>query len=172
MISLAIALPLFAMVSPDLHRALAGSWAGVLEYRDYAEPSTSSKRVKLPTWLTIEPAGDALKFRYVYDDGPSKTVTETEVVQIDVATATYQVLTPDLKKKDAYDVAVLASLREGKGTHILSGPGTENNAPVNVRTTLRIGRNILEITRETAPPGQPFVFRHAYTLVRATAPGK
>jgi len=75
--------------------------------------------------------------------GPAKTVTKEEVIP------------------------GLASVRDGRGTLVLTGPG---NAPVHVRTTLRIGRNILEITRETAPKGQPFVFRRAYTMVRTVSP--
>lgn len=154
---------------PDLQRALAGSWAGTLEYRDYSEPATSIKRVKLPTWLAIETATE-LRFRYVYDDGPSKTVTELEVVRIDPVAARYQVRGEDGKVKEEYAIAGLGSLREGRGTLTLSGSSTENGTPVDARTNIRIGRNILEIIRETAPRGQPFTFRHAYTLVRTSPP--
>jgi hypothetical protein len=156
---------------PDLRRALAGSWAGTLEYRDYSEPATSIKRVKLPTWLEIEAATE-LRFRYVYDDGPSKTVFEKEVVRIDPVAERYQVLGEDGNLKDEYAIAGLGSLREGRGTLTLSGKGTENGKPVDARATIRIGRNILEIIRETAPRGQPLAFRHAYTLVRTSPPDK
>lgn|SRR5208283_3997898 len=61
----------------DVQLALIGSWAGILECRYFSEPTTSTKRVKLPTWLDIEPAGADLPFRYIYDDGPAKTVTGT-----------------------------------------------------------------------------------------------
>ncbi len=153
-----------------LQRALAGSWAGTLEYRDYSESAASSKRVKLPTWLDIEPVGADLRFRYVYDDGPTKTVTEMSIVRIDPATARYTASNRSGKVEDSYAIAGLDQLRQGRGTLILTGTGTENNAPVEVRTTLRIGRNILEITRETAAAGQPFAFRHAYLLVRTSPP--
>ncbi len=36
-----------------LTQSLVGDWVGVLEYRDYSEPLTSTKRVQLPTWLQI-----------------------------------------------------------------------------------------------------------------------
>jgi hypothetical protein len=52
----------------------------------------------------------------------------------------------------------------------MTGKGTENDSPVDVRITLRLGRNILEITQETATAGHPLTFRHAYTFVRAAAP--
>lgn len=161
----------------ELRGALIGSWAGTLEYRDYSEPATSTKRVKLPTWLSIEPAGTDLSLRYVYDDGPAKTVTETSLVRIDSAASSYAVLDQSGKIEDTYAIGGLGELRQGRGILTLTGTGTENNSPVAVRTTVRIGRNILEITRETAFPGhQPFNFRHAYTLVRAvpraSAPGE
>lgn len=155
----------------ELQGSFAGSWAGTLEYRDYSEPATSTKRVKLPTWLTIEPTGGDLRFRYVYDDGPSKTVKENSIVRIDPATAHYTVLDHDGKIEDSYVIGGLAQLRSGRGVLTLTGSGTENGKAVDVRTTVRVGRNILEITRETAVSGEPFTFRHAYTLVRASAPG-
>lgn len=67
-------------------------------------------------------------------------------------------------------IGVLAQLRDGRGTLELNGTGSENKAPAEIRTTLRIGRNILEMTRETAAPGRAFAFRHAYTFVRTSAP--
>jgi hypothetical protein len=154
----------------ELQSALVGSWVGTLEYRDYSEPATSSKRVKLPTWLSIEPSEGNLNFRYIYDDGPKKTVTETSLVHIDSNTSQYAVLDRTGKVESNYAIAGLAELRQGRGILTLTGTGTENNAPVAVRTTISIGRNILEITRETAGSGLPFTFRHAYTLVRAGAP--
>lgn len=153
-----------------LNAALVGSWTGTLEYRDYSEPPASTKRVKLPTWLTIEAAGDGLRFNYIYDDGPTKTVTETSLVRVDPARSTYTTFYRAGKLEDTCSITGLADLRQGRGTLTLTGPGIENNTPVSTRTTLRIGRNILEITRETAAPGQPFTFRHTYTFVRASAP--
>lgn len=153
-----------------LENALAGSWVGVLEYRDFAEPATSNKRVKLPTWLTVEATGSNLRFHYVYDDGPNKTVTETSLVNIDSATSRYMVVGSDGKVTDSYAISDLKQLRSGLGTLTLTGAGVENKLPVEARTTLRIGRNLLEITRETGASGQPLTFRHAYTLVRAAPP--
>ncbi len=154
----------------DLQRALAGSWTGTLEYRDFSEPAGSTKRVKLPTWLEITVSAADLRFRYIYDDGPAKTVTENSLVRIDFAGARYSIFDAAGKLEDRYTIAGLAELKQGRGTLILTGKGTENGAAVEVRTTLRIGRNILEIARDTAVPGQSFTFRHAYTMVRAAPP--
>lgn len=150
----------------ELRAALIGSWVGTLEYRDYSEPATSTKRVKLPTWLRVEPAGEDLNFRYRYDDGPSKIVTEISVIRIDSEKNRYSILDRNGKLEDSYTVAGFPELRQGHGILTLTGTGSENKAAVDVRTTIRIGRNILEITRETAVSGQPFTFRHSYTLVR------
>jgi hypothetical protein len=154
----------------DIQQTLIGSWAGILEYRDYSEPTNSTKRVKLPTWLTVEAIGPKLRFGYVDDDGPSKTVRETETVAIDTAAAQYQISGDGNKTKETYSIAGLASLRQGRGTLTLSGSAIENGVAVNVRITVYIGRNILIITRETASRDQPFAFRHSYTMVRASAP--
>jgi hypothetical protein len=133
-----------------VQRALVGAWVGTLEYRDFSEPAASTKRVKLPAWATVSAAGADLRFDYVYDDGPGKTVKDSEVVRFDAATA--------------------GQLKEGRGMVVVMGSEKENDAPVETRTTWRIGRNIMEITEETAPKEQPFAFRHGYTFVRAAAP--
>jgi hypothetical protein len=165
---LAFSFCLSAQPVADLQHALTGAWVGTLEYRDFSEPATSTKRVKLPTWLDVEVAGADLRFHDVYDDGPSKTVEETSLIRIDPTH--YTVLDAAGKIESTYAVAGFDQLRSGRGVLTLTGKGTENNAAVEVRTTLRIGRNILEITRETAASGQQFTFRHAYTLVRAAHP--
>jgi hypothetical protein len=69
----------------DLRSTLFGDWVGVLEYRDYSEPATSTKHVMLPTWLSIADAepGKTLKWNYVYDDGPTKVVEEDDIVTFD-----------------------------------------------------------------------------------------
>jgi hypothetical protein len=173
-LGIVVVLLLHAATAADLQNAMMGTWVGTLEYRDYAEPATSTKRVKLPTWLHVDPAGADLRFLYVYDDGPTKTVRETSLVRIDAGAGVYTVLDSEGKVENTYTIAGLEQLQAGRGTLTLTGKGTENDKPVDVRMTLRIGRNILEMMRETAVSGQPFSFRHAYTFVRAepVAPAK
>ncbi len=156
----------------QLSHALEGNWTGTLENRDYAEAAGSEKRVKLPTWLKVTPVAGDLRFEYIYDDGPEKVVREVSTVRIDTAGAAYSVMGSDGKVEDRYAVAGLGDLKEGRGTLTLTGPGTENKLPVNVRTTMRIRRNLLEILRETGAAGEPLHFRHLYTFVRAAAPAK
>jgi hypothetical protein len=157
-------------VLSELQRALTGAWVGTLEYRDYSEPVTSTKRVKLPTWLAVEPVIGVLRFSYVYDDGPTKTVAETSVIRLDLASAKYEVTDGTGKVDSTYAVAGLDGLKQGRGVLTLTGKGTENDVPVDVRETLRIGRNIMEMTRETSADGREFNFRHTYTFVRANTP--
>ena len=113
----------------QLHGVLAGSWAGTLEYRDFSEPATSTKRVKLPTWLSIELTGPGLRFHYIYDDGPNKTVTETSLARIDSATARYSIMDPAGKVTESYAIAGLAQLREGRCNLTLTGTGTKVMPP-------------------------------------------
>ena len=162
--------PTVSPVGKEISKALLGLWAGTLEYRDYSEPPTSDKRVKLPTWLKVSEAGDDIRLDYVYDDGPSKTVTESSLVHIDTASAAYTDTSVEGKVQSVYKIAGLDRLNKGRGVLTLTGPGLENRKPVQVRTTLRIGRNIVEILRETSLPDQPFTFRHSYTMVRAASP--
>ncbi len=84
-------LPLLALggeppaVDPmPLYETWIGSWLGALEYRDYQPPH---KRVALPTTLQVTRAPDApaLILRFVYDDGPGKTVKSTERLTLDGA---------------------------------------------------------------------------------------
>lgn len=149
---------------------MVGSWVGTLEYRDYSEPAASTKRVKLPTWLTVTPNEAGVQFNYVYDDGPGKNVTETSKIRIDANNARYVVTNEESKNEESYAIEGLDKLKQGRGTLVLRGAGTENKAAVDVRATLRVGRNIIEIIRETGPSGTPPVFRHAYTFVRMAAP--
>ena len=162
--------PVAGQAAKELDAALVGTWAGTLEYRDYSEPPTSNKRVKLPTWLTVSHAGDNLRFDYVYDDGPSKTVKESLLVHVDVVSAVYTTMDSAGKLEDTYKIAGVNQHRSGRGVLTLTGMGTENGKPVEVRTTLRVGRSIFEVVRETASTGQPFTFRHSYTMVRSAAP--
>jgi hypothetical protein len=65
-------------------------------------------------------------------------------------------------------LAGMDALKNGRGTIILTGTATENQHPVDTRTTLTIRRNLLEITKETRAAGEAFRFRDGYTLTRLT----
>ena len=78
-----------AQTQSDLAQALASDWAGFLEYRDYSEPPTSTKRVQLPTWLSIAPTSAGQSWHYIYDDGPNKTAEETDLVAFHPADSAY-----------------------------------------------------------------------------------
>ncbi len=160
-----------ADLQAPLRQALVGHWTGALEYRDYSEPAASTKRVELPTWLTISGQPEGLRFEYVYDDGPGKVVTEKDAVVVDVKAASYRVTGED-HTDQRYAVAGLESLKDGRGTLTLSGPGTDNKKPAEIRTTWVIRRNLLSWLEEVRPAGtgEAFVFRHRYTFTRAEAP--
>ncbi len=160
-----------------LQASLRGEWVGVLEYRDYSEPPASTKRVKLPTWLSVSPQSVSLRFQYIYDDGPTKTVADTELLTIDPAAATWTITPqntsgaePSKEKVEVYRISGLSALKNGRGILVLAGAGTDSGQSAEVRTTVRIGRNILEILRETRHTGEEFQFRHVYTFIRAQPP--
>ena len=158
-------------IQSDLQQSLTGSWTGVLEYRDYSEPATSPRRVQLPTWLTITTANSSQAWHYLYDDGPTKTVEETDTLSFDPAASSYTE-SDNGKPPHTFKVTGYPELRAGKGQLILTGPGTDNDKPSETRITLTIRRNLLTILEETRPAGSsdPFAFRHSFCFTRATPP--
>lgn len=157
--------------STALQDAIGGKWVGTLEYRDYSEPAGSTKRVQLPTWLTIQPAPEGTCFDYVYDDGPTKTVTEHHTVLVDLTQRTYKVIDKD-SVAESYSISGLDKLNAGRGVLVLTGDGKDANQPAEIRTTLTIRRNLLSWLEEVRPAktDAPFVFRHRYTFTRAEPP--
>ena len=157
--------PIKADPAQPIYAALNGAWVGALEYRDYSNNS----RVVLPTILDIQQrAGTAeLSLHYIYDDGPTKVVQDTEIVTVNVATATYTVVSDGGKQTDKDSlVGTAAFLKVGAGTLVRSGTGKENGKPVDVRTTMTISPGSLTILKETRVVGGAYQFRDQYQLVR------
>ena len=158
-----------------LEDALSGSWTGYLEYRDYSEPATSTKRVQLPTWLTVTPTSAGLAFRYIYDDGPGKILDERNTVILDPAKATWTEVEAG-HPNQVWHIAGLESLKSGHGTLTLTSTGTDDDKPAELRITLTVRRNLIEFLQEVRPvPTQPdsqapFAFRHLYRFIRSAAP--
>ena len=107
---------------------------------------------------------------YVYDDGPAKTVTEHDVLALDLAQSRYRVTGE--KSVEQYTIAGAETLKDGRGTLILTGSGNDNNKPAKIRTTWIIRCNLLSWEEEVRPAGSmvPFTFRHRYTFTRAQPP--
>jgi hypothetical protein len=154
-----------------LRQALTAQWVGVLEYRDYAEPAGSTKRVDLPTWLTITSSGGSMTWRYTYDDGPNKVVEETDAVTFD-ATARSYAEAVNGKPESIFTVTGYEGLKEGRGMLVLHGVGTDNDKPAETRVTMTIRRNLLQMVEEVRPAGSSdgFAFRHMYRFTRAQRP--
>ncbi|WP_353070067.1 hypothetical protein RBB75_07600 [Tunturibacter empetritectus] len=153
----------------DLNANFVGKWVGQLEYRDFQ----SNAQVFLPTWLIITETTDqkALQFNYVYDDGPSKTVRELMIVTLDPVVSKITFTSDRDKSSDTYTLQGLDDFsKTGRGTLILSGPGKENDKPVDVRITLTLRRNLYTYRKETRRQGEDFKFRDAYTFTRAEPP--
>jgi hypothetical protein len=160
-----------ANLQADLQESLTGDWTGVLEYRDYSEPATSTKREQLPTWLSISTAGTTQSWHYIYDDGPNKVVEETDIVTFDPAASTYSESDND-KPAQVFKVTGFENPVNGRGQLVLAGSGIENDKPSEVRVTLTIRRNLIEILEETRAAGssEAFAFRHAFRFTRAQPP--
>lgn len=154
----------------ELAAALRGNWVGVLEYRDYSEPAGSTKRVDLPTWLSI--SGDAAQsWHYIYDDGPTKTVQEDDSVVFDPAKQSFSEASNG-KPANVSRMDGFGALKAGRGTLQMVGSGTDSGKPSEIHRVMTVRRNLLEILEEVRPAGstEPYAFRHLYRMVRAQAP--
>jgi hypothetical protein len=154
----------------ELAAALRGNWVGVLEYRDYSEPAGSTKRVDLPTWLTI--SGDsAQSWHYIYDDGPAKTVQEQDTVLFDTAKGSFSE-SSNGKAAQVFRADGFEGLNAGRGTLQMVGSGTDGGKPTEIHLVVTIKRNLLELLEEVRPAAstEPYAFRHLYRMVRAQAP--
>jgi hypothetical protein len=141
-------------VAATLTAALAGNWAGTLDYRDYGNDS----RVTLPTLMTA----NGLSIAWTFDDGPGKTVRSAESWSF----------TPDgkslvIKGGKASETMAIAEFRRGANgsvTLVADGSGEENGRTVMVREILTRDGPVLRLTRMSRTVGQPFIMRHSYQL--------
>jgi hypothetical protein len=159
------AAPAQASAREQLYGALAGSWRGTLEYKDYKDPS---QRTTLPTLLEA-PRADAgsVTLALSYDDGPGKTVKESDRLTLDAAGKT--LMWTSGSSTQSYAVRTFEAPRPGHALRlVLEGEGSDNDPPATIRETLVVGLNKLQILRETRAPGKSeFAFRHRYELTRA-----
>lgn len=143
--------------------ALAGSWTGTLEYRDYR----SDRRVTLPTTLAVAAgAGNELTFSYVYDDGPGKTVRSTDRVTIDAAARSYRIQNADGTYDAIFAASGLGEFGPASRTVVLTGKGDENGVVVDLRTTITVDDTSLTMRRESRRAGEDWLFRNEYRLTR------
>ena len=146
------------VLAADLAQALAGSWTGSLQYRDFG----NDKQVVLPTTVTFSGPATALQGDYVYDDGPGKTVRSRERWSLarDGSTITLE---------PSGTPARVTSNVDGSGADLTleaDGTGVENKQAVAVRTVVARRGDSLTITRLTQLPGQPWLTRHTYRFVQ------
>ena len=161
------AAPIAAPVA--LNANFNGRWVGVLEYRDFQ----SNQQVFLPTWLSLIPLADGrgVTLSYIYDDGPTKTVRESSTLTFTIESNRATLTSNRDQTSESYDVAGLAEFsKQGRGVLTLTGPGTENKKPVDVRITLTLRRNLYTFRKETRQQGEEFKFRDAYTFTPAEPP--
>ena len=115
--------------------------------------------------------GRSVTLSYIYDDGPTKTVRDQTTLSLDpgAATATF---TSSSEPATTYAVTGFdAFIKLNRGTLVLTGKGTENKQPVDVRITLTLRRNLFTLLKETRPPGTAdYKFRDTYTFTRSAAP--
>lgn len=138
----------------ELTSALAGNWAGTLDYRDYGNDS----RTALPTLLSVT----GLALAWTFDDGPGKTVRSSARWSFTPDGKT--MLVTEGPRRETMAVSELRRSPDGVLTLVLDGEGHENGKPMTIRTILTRDKAVLRITRMSRTTGQPFIMRHSYQL--------
>lgn len=139
-------------------KALAGHWAGVLDYRDY----TTDARVTLPTTLV----SDGQSLTWTFDDGPGKAVHAAERWTADAGGRAVTISSDS--KPQLWRLAEAHTGDDGAITLALDRESRENGRPVIARTVVTRSGERLRITELTRSTGQPFLMRHSYDLRRAS----
>lgn len=149
----------------QLYGALAGSWRGTLEYKDYKDPS---RRTVLPTLVEATRSADSgsVMLALSYDDGPGKNVKESDRLALDAAGKALTWTSGSSTQRFA--VRSYEAPRPGHALRlVLEGEGIDDDAPATIRKTLVVGLNRLQILKETRPAGKSeFGFRNRYELTR------
>jgi hypothetical protein len=151
----------------QLYSTMIGKWQGTLEYRDYQD---STRRVTLPTQLQVVPAPDedGLELRFVYDDGPGKTVNSRDHLHFDQSMGTARWGGLKDESLQGFTVIERSGGRNGEPLRVvLEGNGSDNDRPARIRETFEVSAGRVHLLKETQPTGGEMAFRHAYVLKRA-----
>ena len=150
------ALPTRTDTAEVVTKALAGEWAGTLDYRDYSDDSRST----LPTMMQ----SDGQTLAWTFDDGPGKTVRSSETWAFD-ASGQALTITSGSDTPDQWRVVESRASADGAlVTIVLDGQSLENGSTVIARKILTRDGNRLRITKQTRVAGQPFLMRQSYEL--------
>jgi hypothetical protein len=152
--------PAPALTADKLYSLWTGEWTGVLEYRDYQPPHG---RVTLPTTLAVTPTPDAsaLILRFVYDDGPKKTVKSTSRLLLDLP-ARRLTWSDDGKPVRLEDAFTLADASPDGTKLVFLGTQMDNGKSSRIRYTFTTAADAWRILKETTSDGPDFAFRHEY----------
>ena len=154
--------PIPALSADRLYALWTGEWTGVLEYRDYQPPHG---RVSLPTTLAVARATDAaaLILRFVYDDGPKKTVKSTSRLTLDLPDRRLT-WSDEGKATQPEDTFTLTDASPDGTRLVFLGTQMDDNKTSRIRYTFTTAANSWRILKETTSDGPDFAFRHEYRL--------
>lgn len=157
-----------ATIRPDapglaaLLPALAGEWAGVLEYSDYG----TGERVQLPTTLSATIAGGELQLAFAYREPSGITLNAGSVHRALPDGRRYVMGTDTLRAMSVAGFGRPSESGHAEGTATFTGTTMENDTVVPARHTIILRRDSLIIRKETRDPP---TFRNEYRLRRAGA---
>ncbi|MBL0170396.1 MAG: hypothetical protein IPP90_06610 [Gemmatimonadaceae bacterium] len=149
-----------------VYAGLVGQWQGTVEVPDACD---TTRRVKRQTRVRVSPApaSDALDMHFTTKDGPGRTVTDTDRLQLDKAltAAEWGGMGGDVLKH--YDVYVADSLARNSPLRlVLERERGGNDTPATIRETLTIAPGEIRIVQERRMYGGEFEFQREYVLRR------
>lgn len=137
-------------------KALAGTWTGTLDYRDYSKDT----RETLPTRMQ----SDGTELFWTFDDGPGKTVRSNEKWAFDPAGQNLTITSAN-NASDQWQVAEARMSADGSSlTIVLDGTSEEIGRKVMARKILTRDGNRIRITKQTRIAGEPFLMRQSYEM--------
>ena len=143
---------------PASFDGLIGHWKGALEYVDYQPPH---RTVRLPTVLEVSSDGaGGQRWVFTYDDGPGKTVVDTELLALRADTLSW-----GDAKKPAAEHTRFAVTRNGAQLVALT-EGSDDDKPATLRETFEIHPDSFCIVKDVRSSGSTFTLRHRYDFSR------
>lgn len=139
-----------------LATAMAGSWSGTLDYRDYGNDG----RVVLPTTLNVS----GLKLHWTFDDGPGKSVSSIETWALN--SNGKGLIVRNGKVRTRVRIVAFDTDSNGGITVVADGNVRENGAPAISRKILTRAGDTLRLTQMTRVAGEPYIMRHSYEMRR------
>ncbi|MEQ1693950.1 MAG: hypothetical protein ABMA00_21855 [Gemmatimonas sp.] len=149
-----------------VYAGMVGQWQGTVEVLDQCD---TTRRVKRSTRVRVSPApaSDALDMHFTTKEGPGRTVSDTDRLQLDNALTAAEWGGMGGDELKHYDVTVADSLTRNSPLRlVLERERGGDQIPATIRETLTIAPGQIRIVQERRTFGGEFEFQREYVLKR------